>query len=105
MKMKTANSIDIYSVDSPKSVDFAHDMKAMEKFLEAIRHCGEPQILFDPLTGWELYMEDHHVYFPLESSAAAVNMIVGALAEHYRRTTPTGVSWPHIDAPELGEDQ
>ena len=100
----TTASINFYTVESPKSVDFERDNSAKDEFLAAIRYGGKPEILFDDLTGWELFMADHSVYFPLKSSAAAVNMILGALAEHYRRTT-TGASWAHIDAPELDQEQ
>lgn len=64
---------------------FSRDFEARQRFLFDVRCGGEPEILYDPDTGWELCMEGHNIFYPLEGSEDAVNMILCALAYHYRR--------------------
>jgi len=60
------------------------DREATEAFLFDVRCGGKPEILYDPVTGWELYMEGHRVIFSLDGSKSAVNMILRALIFEYR---------------------
>lgn len=61
------------------------NMAATKKFLFDVRCGGEPEIINDPVTGWELFMDGRGVIFSLEHSESAVNMILYNLAYHYRR--------------------
>jgi len=65
--------------------NFQIDSKASQKFLFDVRCGGVPEIMYDPMTGWELFMDGHGVIFPLESCVEAVNMILQALTYHYQR--------------------
>ena len=71
----------------PAQEQSAHDLDAQQRFLFDIRCGGEPEILHDPDTGWELHMYNHDGFYPLEGSEGAVNMILSALAHHYRRVS------------------
>lgn len=64
---------------------FGHDFEARHGFLFDVRCGGEPELLYDPVTGWELYMKGHNTFYSLEGSEDAVNIILRALAYHYRR--------------------
>ena len=64
---------------------FRRDLDATKKFLFDVRCGGKPEIMYDPVTGWELTMDGHAVIYTLEHSESAVNMILQALAYHYQR--------------------
>ncbi|KQB15321.1 hypothetical protein LY44_01338 [Rhodobacter capsulatus] len=64
---------------------YDRDVKTAERVLFDIRAGGEVEIMYDPMTGWEMSGEDVSVYMPLETAERAVNMILRRLTRHYRK--------------------
>jgi hypothetical protein len=63
---------------------YDRDVKTAERVLFDIRSGAEVEIMYDPMTGWEMSGENVSVYMPLETGERAVNMILRRLARHYR---------------------
>ena len=83
---KTVKNID--GIKAAQEQD-RRDRDLTQAFLFDLRCGGMPEIMYDPVTGWELFMEDHRVVFPLDGSESAVNMILKSLVFHYQYLSAT----------------
>ena len=64
---------------------YDRDLATAERVLFDIRSGGEVAIMHDPMSGWEMSGDGLSCIMPLETSARAVNLVLGRLARHYRQ--------------------